>query len=73
MKDMPVWQYQLYNILSLGWIGTPEQYKILHKSIRMLSIIIIPVALMIHTVTSWLFASTLRTGWDTSIFGPYFV
>lgn len=73
MKDMPVWQYHLYNILSLGWIGTPEQYKILHKSIRMLSIIIIPVALAIHTVTSWLFASTLRIGWDTTIFGPYFV
>jgi len=73
MKDMPVWQYQLYNILSLGWIGTPEQYKLLHKSIRMLSIIIIPVALAIHTVTSWLFAATLRIGWDTTIFGPYFV
>lgn len=73
MKDMPVWQYQLYNILSLGWIGTPEQYKLLHKSIRMLSIIIIPVALAIHTVTSWLFAATLRVGWDTTIFGPYFV
>jgi len=73
MDNMPVWQYQLYNILSLGWIGTPEQYKILHKSIRMLSIIIVPVALAIHTVTSWLFASTLRTGWDTTIFGPYFV
>jgi len=39
----------------------------------MLSIIIIPVALAIHTVTSWLFASTLRPGWDTTIFGPYFV
>lgn len=73
MHNMPVWQYQLYNILSLGWIGTPDQYKLLHKSIRMLSIIIIPVALAIHTVTSWLFAATLRVGWDTTIFGPYFV
>ena len=27
----------------------------------------------IHTVTSWLFASTSRIGWDSSIFGPYFV
>jgi len=73
MKDMPKWQYHLYNVLSLGWIGTPEQYKLLHKSIRMLSIIIVPVALAIHTVTSWLFASTLRSGWDTTVFGPYFV
>jgi len=73
MKDMPVWQYQLFNILSLGWIGTPEQYKIIHKSIRILAVLIIPVALGIHTVTSWLFAATLRTGWDSTIFGPYFV
>lgn len=72
-KDMPKWQFMIYNILSLGWLGTPEQYKLMHKSIRMLSIIIIPVALAIHTVTSWLFAATLRTGWDTTIFGPYFV
>jgi len=73
IKNLPAWQYQLFNILSLGWIGTPEQYKLLHKSIRMLSIIIIPVAMAIHTVTSWLFASTLRAGWDTTVFGPYFV
>jgi len=73
MTDMPKWQYTIYNILSLGWIGTPEQYKLLHKSIRMLSIIIVPVAMAIHTVTSWLFASTLRSGWDTTVFGPYFV
>ena len=66
-------QLKMYNILSLGWMGTPEQYKIIHKSIRVLSILIIPVALAIHTVTSWLFASTLRHGWDSTIFGPYFV
>lgn len=40
---------------------------------RVLAILIIPVALAIHTVTSWLFAATLRPGWDTTIFGPYFV
>ena len=31
------------------------------------------MALAIHTVTSWLFAVTLRPGWDSTIFGPYFV
>ena len=36
-------------------------------------LLIIPVGLSIHTVTSWLFASTLRSGWDTTILGPYFV
>jgi molybdopterin-containing oxidoreductase family membrane subunit len=35
--------------------------------------LIIPTAFAIHTVTSWLFAVTPRTGWDSSIFGPYFI
>ena len=45
----------------------------INRSIRILLILIIPVALAIHTVTSWLFAATLRVGWDSTIFGPYFV
>lgn len=72
-NDVPNWQWKLYNILSLGWAGTPQQYKILHRAIRVLLVLIIPVALAIHTVTSWLFASTLRPGWDSTVFGPYFV
>jgi len=73
LPNAPKWQKMLFNILSLGWIGTPEQYKLLHRSIRILLITVIPVAMAIHTVTSWLFASTLRAGWDSTIFGPYFV
>ncbi len=72
-KDLPKWQWNMYNILSLGWAGTPGQYKILHRTIRVLLILIVPVALAIHTVTSWLSALTLRAGWDSTIFGPYYV
>jgi molybdopterin-containing oxidoreductase family membrane subunit len=72
-KDIPAWQWNIYNILSLGWVGTPNQYKILHRTIRVLLVLIIPVALAIHTVTSWLSAATLRAGWDSTIFGPYYV
>lgn len=64
---------KFYNILSFGYINTPEQHKHLHKMIRTLMVLIVPVGLAIHTVTSWLFAATLRNGWDTTIFGPYFV
>jgi molybdopterin-containing oxidoreductase family membrane subunit len=73
VKNLPVWQKKLYEILSFGFKHKPEQYKIIKKGMRILSILIMPVALAIHTVTSWLFASTLRPGWDTTIFGPYFV
>lgn len=71
-KASPIMK-KLYNILSFGYINTPRQHKHLHKMIRTLMVLIVPVGLAIHTVTSWLFASTLRNGWDTTILGPYFV
>lgn len=70
---LPKWKIKLYTILALGWKGNPEQYKIIYHSMRILMLLIIPVGLSIHTVTSWLFAATLRSGWDTTILGPYFV
>ncbi|NDP22652.1 MAG: polysulfide reductase NrfD [Paludibacter sp.] len=73
LDRVPKFQRNIYKLLSLNWSGSPEQVKIIKKSVLLLSILIIPVALAIHTVTSWLFANTSRTGWDSSIFGPYFV
>lgn len=71
--DIPKWKMNIYKILALGWKGNAEQYKLVSHAMRILMILIIPVGLSIHTVTSWLFAATLRSGWDTTIFGPYFV
>jgi molybdopterin-containing oxidoreductase family membrane subunit len=62
-----------YKLLSLNWNGSHEQEQILKKLTRSIAIFIIPVAFAIHTVTSWLFANTLRVGWDSTIFGPYFI
>ncbi len=73
MTDAPKWKQKIYSILSFGWVGSPEQYKIIKRSIKVLAVLIIPVALAIHTVTSWLFAMTPRIGWDSTIFGPYYV
>lgn len=70
---VPGWKMRIYRALSLGWNGNAQQYKTIYHSIRVLMILIIPVGLSIHTVTSWLFAATLRPGWDSTIFGPYFV
>lgn len=64
---------KLYGILSLNWKGNKEQETLYNKSINTLSILIIPVAFGIHTVTAWLFATTYRPGWDSSNFGPYFI
>ena len=69
----PKWLQSTYETLSVKWAHTPKQYQILLKSVRILLILIIPTAFAIHTVTSWLFAVTTRPGWDSTIFGPYFL
>lgn len=64
---------KIYRFLGSCWKGTKEQFKIGNKAVIILSIMIIPVAFCIHTVTSWLFATTYRPGWDSTNFGAYFV
>jgi len=64
---------RLYRFLGSFWKDLPEQHKINDKAISILSITIIPVAFCIHTVTSWLFATTYRPGWDSTNFGAYFI
>lgn len=64
---------KFYRWLGGYWKGTEDQEKIRNKSITTLCVVIIPVAFCIHTVTSWLFATTYRPGWDSTNFGAYFV
>jgi molybdopterin-containing oxidoreductase family membrane subunit len=73
IPSAPKWQRWIYKTLALNWKNHPTQRMRIQKSIRILLILIVPVALSIHTVTSWLFASTLRSGWNSTIFGPYYV
>jgi Ni/Fe-hydrogenase subunit HybB-like protein len=63
----------LYSFLGSFWKNTPQQIQISEKAIGILSITIIPVAVAVHTVTSWLFATTYRPGWDSTNFGAYFI
>ncbi|BAV05842.1 prokaryotic molybdopterin-containing oxidoreductase family, membrane subunit [Filimonas lacunae] len=64
---------KLYKFMGAFWKKTPEQHRISSKAISILCITIIPVAFCIHTVTSWLFATTFRPGWDSTNFGAYFI
>jgi Ni/Fe-hydrogenase subunit HybB-like protein len=66
-------QNWLYRFMGSFWKGGNEQFKISNRSILILCITIIPVAFTIHTVTSWLFATTYRPGWDSTNFGAYFI
>jgi len=63
----------LYRILALGWRGTDRQHRLLEKAISVMAILVIPVAVSVHTVVSFVFAMTIQPMWHSAIFGPYFV
>ncbi|MEE9600175.1 MAG: NrfD/PsrC family molybdoenzyme membrane anchor subunit [Thermoplasmata archaeon] len=63
----------LYGLLAKRWTGSRLQKLGLEKVIGIMAIIIIPVAVSVHTVVSWIFGMTLRVGWHITILGPYFV
>ncbi|MHB0968931.1 MAG: NrfD/PsrC family molybdoenzyme membrane anchor subunit [Thermoanaerobaculia bacterium] len=63
----------LYRPLALGWSGTMRQKKILERTIAVMAVIVIPIAVSVHTVVSWVFAMTVQPMWHSTIFGPYFV
>ena len=71
--NVPTWKKKVYKALSLGYRNTPTQRKHLATSMNLMAIIIIPLAIMVHSVLSWIFGMTLRPGWHSTIFGPYFV
>jgi len=62
-----------YSILALGWRGTPQQWRSLESGIKVMAIVIIPLAVSVHTIVSWDFAMTQAPMWNSTIFGPYFV
>jgi len=62
-----------FRVTAMGWHGTPEQWQHLMRAIRVMCVVIIGVMISVHTVVSWIFGMTLRPGWHSTIFGPYFV
>jgi Ni/Fe-hydrogenase subunit HybB-like protein len=73
LTGRPKFLIKAYELLSFKWMHHRKQYEILKQGMRVLLILIVPLAFAIHTVTSWLFALAPRSGWDSSIFGPYFI
>lgn len=73
LTDVAGWRKWLYRTLALGWKGTHEQHRRLEKAIGILAIAIIPIAVSVHTVVSWIFGMTTQPMWHSTIFGPYFV
>ncbi|MBC8344271.1 MAG: polysulfide reductase NrfD [Bacteroidetes bacterium] len=67
------WRKKLYTFLALNYKGSPKQQKDLTSALKILATILIPISVLLTTILSWIFGMTTRPGWNSTIFGPYFV
>ena len=68
------WQKAMYTVLSLGWRGNPRQWKMQTIGGILLSALMLPIFVSVHSIVSWDFAVTPAVeGWHSTIFAPYFV
>jgi len=63
----------LYERLSLGWRGSDRERHLLERNMTLVAVVIIPLAVSVHSVLAFLFGMTVRPGWNSTIFAPYFV
>jgi Ni/Fe-hydrogenase subunit HybB-like protein len=64
---------RIYTVLALGWRGTPREWHRLELAMRVMAVVILPVAVSVHTIVSWDFAMAPVPLWHSTVFGPYFV
>jgi molybdopterin-containing oxidoreductase family membrane subunit len=67
------WRHHMYVLMSLGWRGTDTQWHRLGWAYTFLAVLIIPLAVSVHSIVSWDFALSLVPGLHQTIFAPYFV
>lgn len=61
--------YLVINILDIVWIKRGEERKV-----KVLSYVALPVAILVHSVTAWIFGLEIaREGWYSAIMAPIFV
>ena len=60
--------YLVLNILDIRWIRKGEEGKV-----KVLSCVALPTAIMVHTVTAWIFGLQIGRTWYTAVLAPIFV
>jgi len=73
IRDLGMRPRLLYWFLAIGYRDSKPARETLERIIGVLAVMVIPIAVSVHTVIGWIFALTLRPMWHSAIFGPYFV
>ena len=67
-------QHTIYSLLAMGWRGNPRQWKLQIIAGILLSALILPVFVSVHSIVSWDFGMAVAVkSWHSTIFAPYFV
>jgi molybdopterin-containing oxidoreductase family membrane subunit len=66
--------HRVYSLLAMGWEGNPRQWKLQIIAGVLLSALILPVFVSVHSIVSWDFGMAVAVkSWHSTIFAPYFV
>ena len=66
--------HKIYTVLAMGWQGNPRQWKLQIIAGVLLSALILPVFVSVHSIVSWDFGMAIAVKpWHSTIFAPYFV
>jgi molybdopterin-containing oxidoreductase family membrane subunit len=66
--------HRIYGMLAMGWQGNPRQWKLQVIAGVLLSALILPVFVSVHSIVSWDFGMAVSVkSWHSTIFAPYFV
>jgi molybdopterin-containing oxidoreductase family membrane subunit len=74
-KELKVapWKKKLYRFCAINYENTPLQKKNIEWAQNVLAVLVIPMGIIVYSIVAWLFGMTKQAGWDSTIFGPYFV
>jgi Ni/Fe-hydrogenase subunit HybB-like protein len=67
------WRRTIYGALALGWTGNTRQWKLQGIAGILISALILPVFVSVHSIVSWDFAVSIVPIWHATVFAPYFV
>ena len=67
-------RHQIYGVMAMGWRGTSRQWRFQIIAGFLLSALLLPVFVSVHSIVSWDFAVAISVeAWHVTIFAPYFV
>lgn len=77
LRDWPdgsvsAFRHRLYAFVAAKWHGTAPERQRLRIAGTIMMLLVIPMGIATHSVVSWIFSMTLRAGWASTIFAPYF-